>query len=130
MTERRRDFVKYTDLMEQCRIAACQLARQCSELQRRQCSIELESGGNIKFTAGDSSLPWYKSCTDIVHSRFSVDSIKNVVSTESTLKSALFMYDLSWQGITITGIKVKAVTRVENRMLYNRLACMSCLLHC
>ena len=37
---------------------------------------ELESGGNMKFTAGDPSLPWYKSCSDLTTSRFSVADVE------------------------------------------------------
>ena len=71
----------YVGLVERCRRDACQLARQWTEQQCRQCSIELESGGNIKFTAGEPSLcSWYKSCSDLVNSRFSVDNTRDVVS--------------------------------------------------
>ena len=32
---------------------------------------ELESGGNIKFLPGDPSHSWYKSCVELMMSRFS-----------------------------------------------------------
>ena len=70
----------YIGLVEHCRRDACELARRWTEQQCRQCSIELQSGGNIKFTAGEPSLSWYKSCTDLVNSRFSVDNTRDVVS--------------------------------------------------
>ena len=73
--------MEYVGLVERCRRDACELARQWTEEQCRQCSIELESGGNIKFTAGEPSLSsWYKSCSDLVNSRFSVDNTRDVVS--------------------------------------------------
>ena len=79
----------YVGLVECCRRDACELARQWTEQQCRQCSIELESGGNIKFTAGEASLSWYKSCTDLINSRFSVDNTGNMVSV---LESALIYF--------------------------------------
>jgi hypothetical protein len=73
--------MEYVGLVERCRRDACELARQWTSEQCRQCSIELESGGNIKFTAGEPSLSsWYKSCSDLVNSRFSVNSMRHVVS--------------------------------------------------
>ena len=32
---------------------------------------ELESGGNIKFLPGDPSHSWYRSCVELLMSRFS-----------------------------------------------------------
>ncbi|KAL5493183.1 hypothetical protein EMCRGX_G014321 [Ephydatia muelleri] len=60
---------------------------------------ELESGGNIKFLPGDPSHSWYKSCVELMMSRF----------------SALEMQDLG-----VTGIQMGGVKRVENRFLYNQ----------
>lgn len=72
--------MNYVGLVERCRRDACELASQWTEQQCRQCSIELQSGGNIKFTAGEPSLFWYKSCSDLVNSRFSVDNAEDLVS--------------------------------------------------
>ena len=80
LLKRRRELMDYVDLVECCRRDACELARQRTEKQCRQCSIELESGGNIKFTSGEPSLSWYQSCSDLINSRFSVDNTANVVS--------------------------------------------------
>ena len=48
--------------------------------QCKQWSMELESGGNIKFVSGDPSLSWYRTCTDLINSRFSVTNPVGVVS--------------------------------------------------
>ena len=37
--------------------------------------IELESGGNVKFSPGGVEMSWYKSCVDLVNSRFSAASV-------------------------------------------------------
>lgn len=80
----------YVGLVEHCRRDACELARQWTEQQCRQCSIELESGGNIKFTAGEPSLSsWYKSCSDLINSRFSVDNTRDVVSVADSIFASL-----------------------------------------
>ena len=130
----------YVSMVERCRRDACELARQWTKQQCKQCSIELESGGNIKFTAGDPHLSsWYKSCSDLVNSRFSVDKTPDVVSVaERILLTFHSLFLISTfavfpppllQGVSVTGIQVKAITRLENRMLYNRLETLINQLH-
>lgn len=101
LSKRLEELREYVGFVECCCRDACERARLRASGRSKQLCVELESGGNIKFIDGDPSLSWYKSCCNLVNSRYSV--------TESLR-----------EGVSITGIEVKAVTRVENRMLYNR----------
>ena len=83
LSQRLRGLTDYIELMEACCREVCQLAKQWTTEQSKQWTVELESGGNIKFTPGDPSLSWYKSCCDLVHSRFSVANKLDVVSVLS-----------------------------------------------
>ena len=66
------------------------LEKTCSEVcnsidarmteQHKQWLVELESGGNVKFIPGDPSIPWYKSCVELVGSRFSVADVQVCMS--------------------------------------------------
>jgi hypothetical protein len=60
---------------------------------------ELETGGNIRYEEGKPTDKWYKSCLDLVCSRFEADSV--------------WEYGLS--DITIT-----RVTRIHNKFLRNQ----------
>ena len=65
-----------THSMEQKCSEACSSVERKIEDQCEHWVAELESGGNVKFTAGDPSLPWYKSCSDLTTSRFSVADVE------------------------------------------------------
>ena len=43
-----------------------------SEMTVQRLLLELETGGNVRFEDGKPSDPWYKSCHDLVLSRFCV----------------------------------------------------------
>lgn len=60
--------------------------------------MELNSGGNVKLTSCDPSQPCFNSCSELVHSRFSVADVEN---------------------LGISGLEVTEVIRVENRLLFN-----------
>lgn len=60
--------------------------------------MELNSGGNVKLTCCEPTQPCYNSCTELVHSRFSVADVEN---------------------LGINGLEVTEVIRVENRLLFN-----------
>ena len=76
-------FVVITEWMA---VYFCRLESRCNEVcglvnsntdnlcERWMC--ELESGGNVKFTTGDPSLPWFKSCSDLTNSRFSIAEVQ------------------------------------------------------
>jgi len=68
---------------------------------------ELESGGNVKLTQCGSTHSGFKSCCELVQSRFSVQEMHCLPS--SVIGS-----------LELTGIKVVKTTRIENRLLYNR----------
>lgn len=38
--------------------------------------IELESGGNVKYSPGGPECQWYNSCVELVNSRFSVTHVQ------------------------------------------------------
>jgi len=61
--------------------------------------VELETGGNIRLEDGHPSNIWYKSCADLLSSRFS---------------------KLDFESLGIHGLKVRRVTRIHNRFLRNR----------
>ncbi len=60
---------------------------------------ELNSGGNVKLTLCNSAHSSFTSCSELIHSRFSVSEV---------------------QHLGISGLEVVQVVRVENRLLYNR----------
>ena len=62
--------------MKQSCYEACHAVETEVEGQCEHWMAELESGGNVKFTTGDPSLPWYKSCADLTNSRFSVADVE------------------------------------------------------
>lgn len=61
--------------------------------------MELHSGGNVKLTTCDPSHSSFRSCFELVHSRFSVAEVES---------------------IGISGLEITEVVRVENRLLFNR----------
>ncbi|KAK3093172.1 hypothetical protein FSP39_012192 [Pinctada imbricata] len=65
----------------------------------RRMTIELESGGNVRFEEGSPSDVWFSSCHDLVLSRFCASDYKE-------------------HGIA--GVKIHRIIRVHNRMLRNR----------
>ncbi len=60
--------------------------------------MELNSGGNVKLIPCERSQPSFGSCSELVHSRFSVTDVES---------------------LGISGLEVTEVTRVENRLLFN-----------
>lgn len=67
------ELKEYVHFVESCSSHACQFVSQRTSEECDQLSLELESGGNIKFTRGDQSMAWYRTCCDLIHSRFSVN---------------------------------------------------------
>lgn len=59
---------------------------------------ELTSGGNVKLISSDHSQPSFLSCSELVHSRFSMADVES---------------------LGISGLEVTEVIRVENRLLFN-----------
>lgn len=57
------------------------------------------AGGNIRMEVGNSKDVWFKSCTDLVMSRF---------------------FPLDFLPLAITGMQVLKVTRIHNRFLQDR----------
>lgn len=82
---------------EICSIAC--LAIEAETDQKRQFwMMELNSGGNVKLTSCDPFQPCFSSCSELVHSRFSVADV---------------------QHLGTSGLEVTEVVRVENRLLFN-----------
>jgi hypothetical protein len=65
----------------------------------RRLLVELETGGNIRMEDGRPTDLWYKSCVDLLHSRF-------------------FKEDFAEH--RVAGLRVVQVTRIHNRFLRNR----------
>lgn len=61
--------------------------------------VELDTGGNIRMEVGNSKDAWFKSCMDLVMSRFFLDD---------------------FVPFFITGMQVLKVTRIHNRFLQDR----------
>ena len=55
---------------ERCKTEEEIVTRKVSESIQRW-EAELETGGNVKFTEGNPSHQWYKSCVELITSRFS-----------------------------------------------------------
>ena len=66
------------------------------EVKKRYVLIELENGGNIKFEFSNYNDSWFKSCHELLMSRF--------CASDYILRS-------------ISGIKMRKVIRVTNRLL-------------
>ena len=80
LSKRLEELGEYVDFIKCCCSKACEVARLRMSEQCKQWSMELESGGNIKFVPGDPSLSWYRTCCDLINSRFSVTNPLAVVS--------------------------------------------------
>ncbi|KAG0570673.1 hypothetical protein KC19_6G179500 [Ceratodon purpureus] len=61
--------------------------------------VELDTGGNIRMEVGNSKDAWFKSCMDLVMSRF---------------------FPVDFVPFSITGMQVLKVTRIHNRFLQDR----------
>jgi len=66
------------------------------EVKKRYVFIELENGGNIKFEFSNYNDSWYKSCHELIMSRFCA---------------------ADYVARSISGIKIRKVIRVTNRLL-------------
>ena len=66
------------------------------EVKKRYVFMELENGGNIKFEFSNYNDSWYKSCHELIMSRF--------CASDYVMRS-------------ISGIKLRKVIRVTNRLL-------------
>ena len=65
----------YRRLNHQATARCMNITTRSHELCQRW-TTELESGGNIRFIEGTPSVPWFKSCVDLVNSRFSVGEVQ------------------------------------------------------
>ena len=74
--------------IEQCHQESCDQVNSVSEMTVQRLLLELETGGNVRFEDGKPSDPWYKSCHDLVLSRFCVGDYQ-VHSFSFRLESAL-----------------------------------------
>ena len=74
--------------IEQCHQESCDQVNSVSEMTVQRLLLELETGGNVRFEDGKPSDPWYKSCHDLVLSRFCVGDYQ-VYSFSFRLHSAL-----------------------------------------
>ena len=74
--------------IEQCHQESCDQVNSVSEMTVQRLLLELETGGNVRFEDGKPSDPWYKSCHDLVLSRFCVGDYQ-VYSFSLRLQSAL-----------------------------------------
>ena len=74
--------------IDQCHQESCDQVNSVSEMTVQRLLLELETGGNVRFEDGKPSDPWYKSCHDIVLSRFCVGDYQ-VYSFSFRLESAL-----------------------------------------
>ena len=62
--------------LAQCCQRLCGAREASAEQLCQQWLAELESGGNVRFVHGDPAQPWYKSCLELVSSRFSVADVQ------------------------------------------------------
>ena len=79
--------------IEQCHQESCDQVNSVSEMTVQRLLLELETGGNVRFEDGKPSDPWYKSCHDLVLSRFCVGDYQ-VYSFSFRLHSALSFREL------------------------------------
>lgn len=86
LSKRLEELREYVGFVECCCQDACERARLRASGRSKQLCVELESGGNIKFIDGDPSLSWYKSCCNLVNSRYSVtESLREVGEATSQM---------------------------------------------
>ncbi|XP_015750493.1 PREDICTED: leucine-rich repeat-containing protein 9-like [Acropora digitifera] len=85
--------------IDKCHQESCEQVNNVSESTVQRLLLELETGGNVRFEDGKPTDPWYKSCQELVLSRFCVDD---------------------YMGCGISGIKIHRITRVHNRILRMR----------
>ncbi|CAH3150734.1 unnamed protein product [Pocillopora meandrina] len=85
--------------INQCHQESCEQVNNVSEMTVQRLLLELETGGNVRFEDGKQTDPWYKSCHDLIFSRFCVGD---------------------YLGLGISGIKVHRITRIHNRILRTR----------
>ncbi|XP_078381877.1 leucine-rich repeat-containing protein 9-like isoform X2 [Oculina patagonica] len=90
---------KQCEEIDQCHQESCEQVNNVSEMTVQRLLLELETGGNVRFEDGKPTDPWYKSCHDLVLSRFCVGD---------------------YLGAGISGITVHRITRVHNRILRTR----------
>ena len=92
------NWIIFFRIESQYKICLSQLTQEI-DIKKNYNFIELENGGNIKFEFGSPSDIWYKSCSDLLMSRF--------CSADYIMKS-------------ISGIKIRQVIRLTNRLLISR----------
>lgn len=92
----------HKNILNQCSTVDYEYAEKC-----QRYLTELESGGNVKLMICGCGHGGMKACCELLQSRFSVQEMQQL--QDSVLK-----------GLELTGIKVTKVTRIENRLLFNR----------
>ncbi|XP_068737471.1 leucine-rich repeat-containing protein 9-like isoform X3 [Montipora capricornis] len=90
---------KQCDEIDKCHQESCEQVNNVSNNTVQRLLLELETGGNVQFEDGKATDPWYKSCQELVLSRFCVGD---------------------YVGSGISGIKIHRITRVHNRILRSR----------
>ena len=75
--------------------------------------VELQSAGNIRYIFGGEDSGWYKSCLELVTSRFLLSDF--VVSHYLCIHPFICPF----QSQSITSLNIKQIIRVENRFLHN-----------
>lgn len=83
-------------------VTNCTRTQQLCDEYAHRVSVELETGGNIRFDDGKPEDLWCSSCIDLVNSRF---------CTDETMAS-----------LGVKGIHITRVTKIHNRFLRNRSA--------
>ena len=73
--------------------------------------LELETGGNVRLEDGTPRDLWFKSCADLLHSRFHRARFSHRVS-HSTSNS-------NRTQAAVESLRVTRVTRIHNRLLRN-----------
>ena len=58
--------------IDKCHQESCEQVNNVSESTVQRLLLELETGGNVRFEDGKPTDPWYKSCQELVLSRFCV----------------------------------------------------------
>ncbi|CAK8686447.1 unnamed protein product [Clavelina lepadiformis] len=78
---------------------ACDLLGTLANTSIKRLTMELDTGGNVRFEQGTQNDVWFSTCHDLVLSRFCA---------------------WDYKGYGVTGIKMHGITRIHNRVLRAR----------
>lgn len=74
--------------------------------------LELETGGNIRLEDGSERDLWYKSCSDLLKSRFNKSNVAAAPSASSSSSAPQ-------QARPVETLRINRVSRIHNRLLRN-----------